>query len=241
MKKIIYTLFISLVIIIALIVCKIYLLNNFNDDFNNLDSELEFQYDADLARLEHLEYWTSLIEEFYDKNSYYPLQEQLKSNDSIGLVRIATKEQQRFFDKTNQDYKEYLDNNGNDFFQEFSINKFILELEEGLSKTIDEKYDIQKYPTNSPIWYNYFVTERGYLLWITCMTCGVTPISTLLYDGLTPTLNIASVGMKEEVFKSLTRDEMLNHPIYKLWKERKYNKEGFIREREKENIKNSKE
>ncbi|MDD3145062.1 MAG: hypothetical protein PHV23_03030 [Candidatus Gracilibacteria bacterium] len=106
-----------------------------------------------MARLEHLEYLTFLIEEFFD-------------------------------------------NNGNDFFQEFNTSKFVLELEKGLSKIIDEKYDIQKYPTNSPIWYNYFVTERGYLLWVTCITCGVTPISTLLYDGITPTINIASVGMK---------------------------------------------
>lgn len=106
-----------------------------------------------MARLEHLEYLTFLIEEFFD-------------------------------------------NNWNDFFQEFNTSKFVLELEKWLSKIIDEKYDIQKYPTNSPIWYNYFVTERWYLLWVTCITCWVTPISTLLYDWITPTINIASVWMK---------------------------------------------
>ncbi len=239
-KKIFYI--IIFIFIIIFFVYKKYLIYYFNSNNNliNLSPELSFQYDADLVRLEHLEYWTFLIEEFYDENWYYPLQNNLNSKDDIWLVRIATKEQQMFFDKNSEYYKYNLDNNWNDFFQEFDTSKFILELEKWLFRDIDEKYDIQKYPTYSPIWYNYFVTESWYLLWVTCITCWVTPISTLLYDWVTPTVNIVSIWMKEEVFKSLTRNEMINHPIYKWWKKRNYIKEWFIREREKENINNSK-
>ena len=196
------------------------------------NAHTSFHYDADLARLEHLEYWTGIIEEYEKNIGYFPFYNELENEESIGLVRIATSGQSKYFDPESNKYAEELDNNASARFQEFSVSAFVKELERGLDREIYEKYDIQYAPDGSPIWYNYFVTNDGYLLWITCITCDVTLISTLLYDGYTPTVNIVSEGMKGKVSKALTRDEMLTHPIFVQWKERKYFKEGFVRERE---------
>ncbi len=203
-------------------------------------AEEAFQNDADLARLEHLEYWTGLIEEYQETNGQFPFTGALAGQESIGLVRIATANQSRFFDPQSIIYDEKFDNNSNGRFQEFGMADFVAELELGLGRTIDEKYDIQYVPTSSPVWYFYFVTKSGYLMWVTCISCGVTQISTLLLDGYTPTLNIASAGMKDSVTKALTRQEMLSHTIFRRWKSKKFLNEPFVRKREKKHHDDSK-
>lgn len=145
------------------------------------------------------------------------------------LIRISTQNQQEYFNKNSEKYNAYFDNNANNSFQEFTMKNFILELESELGKNINEKYDIQKIPTRSPIGYNYFVTDTGYLIWTSCISCWVTQISTLLYDGITPTINIVSEGMLNDVSKSLLRDDMLNHSVYKEWKKRNFNNENYMR------------
>lgn len=191
-----------------------------------------FQADADLIRLEHLEYWTGLIEKYHNSAGTYPFQNKLDS-ERPGFVRIVTKQQAQYFSPNSNKYIAAIDNNARGTFQQFSINDFVLELERGLGRAIEEKYDIQKVPYKSTIGYNYFVTQDGYLLWVTCITCGVTKISTLLMDGYTPTVNIVSPGMKGKVTKALTRDEMLKHKIYKVWRKRPFQKESYIRSLEK--------
>ncbi|MDX1539551.1 hypothetical protein, partial [Arsukibacterium sp.] len=56
----------------------------------------QFQEDADLIRLGHLEYWTEILEEFYQEKGYYPLQKEAQSSEKMILVKIATKEQMRY-------------------------------------------------------------------------------------------------------------------------------------------------
>jgi hypothetical protein len=207
--------------------------------FINSSWEEEYQKDVDLARMEHLEYWTWLVEEYYDIKGFYPFQDKIK-NDDIVLVRISTNHQSTFFTPWNDNYNPKFDNNSTDFFKEYTTKDFINELESWLWREIYEKYDIQKYPVWSPVWYNYFTTERWYLLWVTCITCWVTPVTTLLYDWYTPTLNIASEWMIEEVYKSYTRDNMINNEIYNGFKSRWYKKEWFIRFIEEKNFDDSK-
>lgn len=199
-----------------------------------------FHNDADLARLEHLEYWTGLIEEYQKTTGQFPFTSALASQDSIGLVRIANANQLKYFDPDSDQYIAKLDNNHAGRFQEFSVADFVEELERGLGRTIDEKYDIQYVPTGSPVWYFYFVTNSGYLMWITCISCGVTQISTLLLDGYTPTVNIASAGVKDSVTKALTRQEMLSHAIFRNWKSKKIANEQFVRDREQKHYNDSK-
>lgn len=206
-----------------------------------VDADTAFHHDADLARLEHLEYWTGLIEEYDEETGQFPFSSDLANEESIGLVRIATVDQSKFFSPGSSQYVSELDNNSTGRFQEFAMADFVAELERGLGRTVEEKYDIQYAPSGSPVWYNYFVTDDGYLLWVTCITCDVTLISTLLFDGYTPTVNITSHGMKDSVSKALTRSEMLSHPVFLQWKSRPYVKEGFVRYREQLHRNDSKE
>lgn len=204
-------------------------------------ANVDFQHDADLARLEHLEYWTGLIEEYEEATGYFPFYKELANEEAIAQVRIATAAQSKFFTPSSGKYVEALDNNSASRFQEFSMGAFVEELERGLGRSVIEKYDIQYVPLGSPVWYYYFVTATGYLFWVTCISCGVTPISTLLFDGYTPTVNIVSSGMKGTVTKALTRDRMLSHSIFRKWQSGVYNKEGFVRAREVAHQNDSKE
>ncbi len=50
-----------------------------------------FQWDADKARIEHVVYWSGLIEQYHGKVGYYPFQNlALQDKSKPILVRIAT-------------------------------------------------------------------------------------------------------------------------------------------------------
>jgi hypothetical protein len=200
-----------------------------------------FQHDADVLRLEHIEYWSGLFEEYEEKEGHYPFQDALENPSELGLVKIVTKKQNEYLQKGTKDYREDLDMNATGRFTEKSVSELVVELERVLERTIPEKYDIQSVPTRSPIGYYYFFANDGYLIWTTYFSGGVTPISTLLFDGYTPTVNIVSEGMKGKVTKGFTRDEMLNHPIFKKWKKEKFLKEGYVRELEEKLAASSKQ
>ncbi len=187
-----------------------------------------YQQDADLIRLEHLQYWTGLIEEYYSLKSSYPLQDRLVSENGPVMVKILTKQQSKQLGSFMSQFKQV------------DVSDFIAEIESGLGRSIVEKYDIQRVPTKSPVGYFYFATPEGYLLWVTCQTCGVTEISTLLMDGHTPTVNIVSSGMKGQVTKALTRAEMLEHPIFQSWVSKRFHKEEYVRSIVDENSRDSK-
>jgi hypothetical protein len=191
-----------------------------------------FQHDADVLRLEHIEYWSGLFEEYEEKEGHYPFQDTLENPSELGLVKIITKKQSEYIQKGTKDYREDLDMNATGRFTEKSVAELVVELERVLERTVPEKYDMQSVPTRSPIGYYYFFSNDGYLIWTTYFSGGVTPISTLLFDGYTPTVNIVSEGMKGKVTKGFPRDEMLNHPIFKKWKKEKFLKEGYVRELE---------
>jgi hypothetical protein len=200
----------------------------------------KFEEDADLIRLEHLEYWTEIIEKYHQIKGSYPFQSQVLNSEDIVLVKIATKQQMRYLSSGGDKYDKRLDNNQSGYFKEHSAKDFIAEIEVVLGHEIKEKYDIQKVPTSSPLGYYYFATKDGYLAWTTCITCGVSPVSTLLMDGFTPTVNIVSSGMAGKVTKALTRDKMLNHPTYKKWVSKPFHKSEYMHNLVKENIRDSK-
>lgn len=200
----------------------------------------QFQEDADLIRLGHLEYWTEILEEFYQEKGYYPLQKEAQSSEKMILVKIATKEQMRYLSVGGDKYDKRLDNNQSGYFQDVGVKQFVAAIESALGREIEEKYDIQKVPTSSPVGYYYFATDDGYVLWVTCITCGVTQISTLLMDGFTPTVNIVSEGMEGKVTKALTRENMLSHPTFKSWVSRQFHKSEYVRNLVNENSRDSK-
>jgi len=193
----------------------------------------DFQEDADLIRLEHLEYWAGLLDEYHNVKGHYPFQDTLKKK-AIVLVKIATKQQ------IQQLSKAKFDANPKGRFEERPVKALVKELEVVLERSIDEKYDLQKIPTTSPIGYSYFVTQDGYLVSVTCISCGVTKVSTLLMDGFTPTVNIVSKGMLGKVTKALTKQQMLEHPTYQKWKAKSFHKEAYARKLVTQNHNDSK-
>ena len=200
----------------------------------------QFQEDADLLRLEHLEYWTQVIEEFYKVKGHYPLQKKIQNKGKMILVKIATKQQMRYLSVEGDKYNKRLDYNSTGYFQDVGVKEFVATIESALTREIVEKYDIQKVPTSSPVGYYYFATNDGYLLWVTCITCGVSQVSTFLMDGFTPTVNIVSEGMQGKVTKALTRENMLNHPTYKSWVTRSFHKAEYVQNLVKEHGHDSK-
>ncbi len=226
MKKIIYLFFSALVL--------------FAQPLDLKEMGKKFQHDADLIRLDHLKHWTGLVEEYYKIKGQYPFQNKLMHSNEIGIVKIATKFQRTYLSPGSSNYREKLDFNANNRFKEISVSDFVIELQNVLGKEIFEKYDIQKVPTSSPIGYHYFFTNDGYLIWTTCITCGVTQISTLLYDGYTPTVNIVSQNMKSQVTKALLRDEMLSHPTFKKWISKPYYQEVYVKKLVRDNELDSK-
>jgi len=196
------------------------------------DPAVQLQEDRDGLRLEHLLHWTGLIEEYHAKTGTYPLQDKLTAGASItgsGMVRIATRGQQRFFDPQHADYRADLDNNGQGSFQEFPVAELVKTLEAGLGRTIDEKYDVQATPDQSVIWYPYFFDTDGYLMWVPCLSCGVTTASTLTMDGKTPTVNIGARPLINGIPKAMTRDEMQAHADFKRWLAIPFHKETDMR------------
>jgi len=185
--------------------------------FNYGNIERGYQKSADLTRIRDLIYWTGLIEEYETKTGHYPFQDKLVNTDEIGFARIVSEYQQRYFDPESSKYIPQFDNNWNNRFSEWPTESLISELELGLNREIETRYDFQKVPSGSTIGYNYFITEDGYILWVTCISCGVTRISTLLMDGHTPTVNIGSKGMVPNVTKAFTREDMLANPQFQEW------------------------
>jgi hypothetical protein len=203
----------------------------------------QFQRDADIIRLEHILYWSELMEDYFAKKGSYPFQNQLKKDDFACLVKIASKMQKQFISPGSKDYNPELDMNSSNQFKELPVKQLVSELENVLGREIKELYDIQKVPTHSPIGYYYFATQDGYLIWCICPTYGVSKISTLLMDGFTPTVNIVSEGMKGKVYKALTRQELIENRTFKKWQKRKFtkNKEPYIRQLITENEGDSKQ
>lgn len=201
---------------------------------------IQYQEDADLVRLNHLAYWTGVIEDYYQVSGTYPFQNILQDDDDIILVRIATKDQMQYLSSDGDKYDQRIDNNAHGRFNERPVKEFVAEIESGLGYEIEEMYDIQKVPTNSPIGYYYFATKEGYLVWVTCLSCGVTQVSTLLMDGYTPTVNIGSPDMVATIPKALTRSAMLKHPTYQSWVSRSFHRGEYVRSLVNENTSDSK-
>lgn len=158
--------------------------------------------DEDFIRLQDLEYWSGLIEDYERKTGYYPLQNTLDTSNQGDTILVNIQGKDTY---VKVDYSKTP-------FREEPVNVLITELSNVLNRPIEKRFD-----RKSKLGYKYFTTNEGYLLWVVCIKCGVTPISTLLMDGTTPTVNIASKGMVNKVHKAQTRKQMLNHPLYKAW------------------------
>lgn len=201
---------------------------------------MRYREDADTARLQHLVYWSGLIEEYHAATGEYPLQDWIQPGEHSRMVRIQTKAQRGYVTKDSGKYSAAADVNPDGEIPEASMKDFVATLEAGLKRYIEEKYDIQSAPVNGPIGYYYTVTHDGYVLRATCLRCAGTEISSLMANGQTPVINIASAGMVEAVPKAKTRDDMLQDPIFKRLADVAYQKESYVRALERKHVHDSK-
>jgi len=171
-----------------------------------LTEDMKLQEDLDHLRLNHLEYWTALIEEYHSVHGTYPLQNQLSKTDKIVHVQILPPRLSN----------EVID--WGDSFEERSTIEFIDQLQNGLDQKINGKFPPEATPPGYAFAYNYFVEPNGYVFWVACQSCGITEISTYTMDGKSATVNITSEKMLPKVTKALTRGDMLAHPRYKIWR-----------------------
>jgi len=102
-----------------------------------------FQADADIVRLQHLKYYGELVEEYAQKNGLYPFQGE---GDIPVYVHVANTQQKKYVQGTIP-YEHTV----------ASMQQFVARLEEGLGRTIDEKYDPQYVPSYKPNFYIYMI------------------------------------------------------------------------------------
>ncbi len=108
----------------------------------------EYQHDADIFRLRHLEYFGGLIEEYHQKTGKYPLQ---GNSEYQNYVYIAAPHQQKYANE-GPPYKHDVTD----------VESFRKELEKGLGRRIDFKFDPQKVPVHAPNFYIYMIEGDRY-------------------------------------------------------------------------------
>lgn len=110
--------------------------------------EKELQDDCDIVRLNHLKYYGDIIEEYKLKTGNYPFQENSQTQIYAFIYNTIQKE-----------YAS--DTNPNEHIL-ISPKDFFMELEKGLGKKIDQKYDPQYAPTCRPNFYMYMIQGDTY-------------------------------------------------------------------------------
>ena len=108
--------------------------------------EKQYQNDADIYRIKHLNYYGNLIDEYYEKNDVYPFE---KKYDAPAYVFIANKKQQEYFNDSDPQ-KHY----------QISTSDFFAELESGLNRKVEEYYDPQLIPSYRPVFYIYMIDKN---------------------------------------------------------------------------------
>lgn len=110
--------------------------------------EKELQDNCDIVRLEHLKYYADLIEEYKTKTGHYPLQE---NSQTPVYSLIYNKIQKDFASDSNPGQHKLV-----------SPADFFSELEKGLGRKIDQRFDPQYAPTCRPIFYIYMIQNDTY-------------------------------------------------------------------------------
>ncbi len=109
--------------------------------FENMDEK--YQHDADIFRLRHLKYFGELIAEYHRKTGKYPLQGKSAHQN---YVYIAAPHQQKYV-KAGPPHKHEVTD----------VEAFREELEKGLGRKTDLKFDPQKVPVGGPNFYIYMI------------------------------------------------------------------------------------
>lgn len=103
-----------------------------------------YQRDADIVRMQHFDYYAGLLSEYYQKVQKYPFQGDKDAPVYVFLL--------------NDTQAEHFTDNLPDRHYRLSARDFFEELERGLGRPVNEKYDPQKYGTDGrPTMYIYMI------------------------------------------------------------------------------------
>lgn len=113
-----------------------------------IKSDTEFQKNADIMRLKHIQHYGDLIASYKEKTGYYPFQ---GLNEIPIYVYVANDEQ-----------IEFTEGGPSYSYRWISFREFILELENALGHSVEEFYDPQFRPVNKPNFYMYLIKDDTY-------------------------------------------------------------------------------
>lgn len=111
----------------------------------------KYQHDADILRVNHLEYIDGLVEEYKEKTGHYPFADERVSIPTY--VFIATPKQIEWF-KDDMPIEHIT----------VSAEEFKMELESGLGRRVVIPCDPQKRGDSKPNFYMYMVQGKDYIL-----------------------------------------------------------------------------
>ena len=109
--------------------------------------EQAYQNDCDVIRLQHLNYYGNLIEEYKLKVGKYPFEGE---------------EQQVYAFIYNNNQKEYCDDTNPYSHIQKTPKEFFSELEKGLGRKVDQLFDPQYVPSGRPVFYIYMIDGKQY-------------------------------------------------------------------------------
>lgn len=118
---------------------------------NNFITSISLQKNADIKRLQHLEYYTKLVEQYKEVKGSYPFQ-----SDKPVYIYIANEKQNSFV----QDYDSSIPYE----HETISFAHFVTEIESVLNITMNEFYDPQYAPDIKPNWYLYATMDQNFYL-----------------------------------------------------------------------------
>lgn len=176
-------------------------------------TSVEFQKDADIYRLQHLNYYVSLIESYKNKTGVYPFQGKF---DVPVYIYVANDEQIEYT-KQGPPYEH----------QVVAFKDLIFELESKLGKEIDEFYDPQYRPDSKPNYYVYMTTKDAYFF------------AVHVHQAFHFARKVADDYYKVEVSnransrnKAQLPSQLLASEEFQQEAEKKASKDGFFQERE---------
>ena len=173
----------------------------------------DFQADADIIRLQHMEYYGKLFMEYHDKTGTYPLVGEV---DVPGYVFVASPEQTD-------------DISGGPSYEHVTADfrYLIEELEKGLGRPVAEYYDPQFEPDAKPNFYIYMVDGETFNFAVH------THEAFSFANAVAPGYNKVEITNNTNgAVHLITPQELFDNPEFRAAVDRPISKPAFFKERE---------
>ncbi|MCP4678696.1 MAG: hypothetical protein GY854_24935 [Deltaproteobacteria bacterium] len=171
--------------------------------FLRSDAAEDFQRDADIIRLRHLHYYGSLLEEYRAATGRYPLQ----GREPVPVYVLVGHSDQLRQIPPGPEYEHVV----------VPFAELVEELQAGLGRSIEERYDPQLFARYKPNFYIYKVTSAGFFFAVhthqgfpfatrvgdNYFKVEISSIPTELSGALDPSQLLESVEFKAETGRSV--------------------------------------